>query len=145
MTVGNRMLNTSPKLRTYTPIPSNHCYSGVNSISFRERLRAQMLSALILQRVAALHTVFDNRQTRGVEPSFLSYQKILSLRYQTSPVDIKQTVSQRSEPSSRSLLIGEHPHPWLLLHSQDRKSRHRCSKPRRRYELSGATTLLSPE
>ncbi len=62
-----------------------------------------------------------------------------------NPVDIKQTVSQRSEPSSRSLLMGEHPHPWLLLHSQDRKSRHRCSKPRRRYELLGATTLLSPE
>ena len=30
----------------------------------------------------------------------------------TFPVDIKQTVSQRSEPSSRSLLMGEHPHPW---------------------------------
>ena len=70
--------------------------------------------------------------------SFLSDTK-------TYPVDIKQTVSQRSEPSSRSLLMGEHPHPWALLHAQVRKSRHRCSKPRRRFELSGATTLLSPE
>src|SRR3989338_9583137 len=60
---------------------------------------------------------------------------VLPLRHHTSPVDIKPTVSQRCEPSSRSLLIGEHPHPWLLLHSQDRKSRHRCSKPRRRYVL----------
>jgi len=41
--------------------------------------------------------------------------------------------------------MGEHPHPWTLLHVQVRKSRHRCSKPRRRCELSGATTLLSPE
>ncbi len=57
--------------------------------------------------------------------SFLSDTK-------TYPVDIKQTVSQRSEPSSRSLLMGEHPHPWALLHAQDRRSGHRCSKPRRR-------------
>src|SRR3989338_472104 len=34
-------------------------------------------------------------------------------------------------------------HPWLLMHSQDRKSRQRCTKPRRQYELSGATSLLS--
>ena len=57
---------------------------------------------------------------------------VLPIRHSTFPVDIKQTASQRSEPSSRSLLMGEHPHPWTLLHAQDRKSRHRCSKPRRR-------------
>ncbi len=34
-------------------------------------------------------------------------------------------------------------HPWLLVHSQDRKSRQRCTKPRRQCELSGATSLLS--
>jgi hypothetical protein len=34
-------------------------------------------------------------------------------------------------------------HPWLLMHSQDRKSRQRCTKPRRQYELSGATSQLS--
>jgi len=34
-------------------------------------------------------------------------------------------------------------HPWLLVHSQDRKSRQRCTKPRRQYGLSGATSLLS--
>ena len=28
-TIGNRMLNTSPKLRTYTSIPSNLCFTGV--------------------------------------------------------------------------------------------------------------------
>ena len=36
-------------------------------------------------------------------------------------------------------------HPWLLMHSQDRKSRQRCTKPRRQYGLSGATSLLSLE
>ena len=34
-------------------------------------------------------------------------------------------------------------HPWLLMHSQDRKSRRRCTKPRRQFELSGATSQLS--
>ena len=34
-------------------------------------------------------------------------------------------------------------HPWLLVHNQDRKSRQRCTKPRRQCELSGATSQLS--
>ena len=34
-------------------------------------------------------------------------------------------------------------HPWLLVHNQDRKSRQRCTKPRRQYGLSGATSQLS--
>src|SRR3989344_4980434 len=62
----------------------------------------------------------------------------------TPLADIEQTVSRRSEPSSRAALMGEHPHPWSLLHDRDATSRHRCSKPRRRFELLGATTLLSP-
>ncbi len=32
-------------------------------------------------------------------------------------------VSRRSKPSSRSPLMGEQPHPWLLLQNQDGKSR----------------------
>lgn len=34
-------------------------------------------------------------------------------------------------------------HPWQLVHCQDRKSRRRCTKPRRQFELSGATSQLS--
>ena len=34
-------------------------------------------------------------------------------------------------------------HPWMLVHIQVRKSRQRCTKPRRQYGLSGATSLLS--
>lgn len=34
-------------------------------------------------------------------------------------------------------------HPWVLMHTQDRKSRQRCTKPPRQCELSGATSLLS--
>ena len=59
--------------------------------------------------------------------------------------DMDQTVSRRFEPSSRTALIGEQPNPWDLLQPQDAMSRHRGAKPLRRYELSTAISLLSPE
>ena len=59
--------------------------------------------------------------------------------------DRDRTVSRRSEPSSRTALNGEQPYPWDLLQPQDAMSRHRGAKPRRRYELLGAISLLSPE
>ena len=59
--------------------------------------------------------------------------------------DMDRTVSRRSEPSSRTALIGEQPNPWDLLQPQDAMSRHRGAKPLRRYELSTAISLLSPE
>ena len=59
--------------------------------------------------------------------------------------DKDQTVSRRFEPSSRTALIGEQPNPWDLLQPQDAMSRHRGAKPPRRYELSAAISLLSPE
>jgi hypothetical protein len=36
-----------------------------------------------------------------------------------------RTVSRRSEPNSRTALIGEQPNPWDLLQPQDAMSRHR--------------------
>ena len=50
----------------------------------------------------------------------------------------------RSEPSSRTFLIGEQPNPWDLLQPQDKVSRHRGAEHRRRYGLLGGTSLLSP-
>src|SRR5213593_2192072 len=58
--------------------------------------------------------------------------------------DRDRTVSRRSEPSSRTALMGEQPNPWDLLQPQDAMSRHRGAKPLRRYELSGRISLLSP-
>ena len=55
-----------------------------------------------------------------------------------------RTVSRRSEPSSRTTLIGEQPNPWDLLQPQDVMSRHRGAKLRRRYERLGGISLLSP-
>ena len=46
--------------------------------------------------------------------------------------DRDQTVSRRSEPNSRTILIGEQPNPWELLHPQDMMSRHRGAKQFRR-------------
>ena len=59
--------------------------------------------------------------------------------------DRDRTVSRRSEPSSRTTLIGEQPNPWDLLQPQDVMSRHRGAELRRRYELLGGTSLLSLE
>ena len=67
------------------------------------------------------------------------------LRIPTSAEDRDQTVSRRSEPSSRAALMGEQPNPWDLLQPQDVTSRHRGAKPLRRFELLGAISLLSPE
>ena len=67
------------------------------------------------------------------------------LKFPAPAEDRDQTVSRRSEPNSRSTLIGEQPNPWDLLQPQDVTSRHRGAKPPRRYELLGGISLLSPE
>src|SRR3954465_8916696 len=66
------------------------------------------------------------------------------LKFPTPAVDRDRTVSRRSEPSSRTALMGEQPNPWDLLRPQDATSRHRGAKPCRRYGLSGKISLLSP-
>src|SRR5512139_2299935 len=67
-----------------------------------------------------------------------------SLKSQTPTADRDQTVSRRFEPSSRTTLNGEQPYPWDRLQPQDVMSRHRGAKHRRRYELLGGISLLSP-
>ena len=66
------------------------------------------------------------------------------LRYPPPAPDRDRTVSRRSEPSSRTALMGEQPNPWDLLQPQDAMSRHRGAKPLRRCELLGVISLLSP-
>ena len=55
-----------------------------------------------------------------------------------------QTVSRRSEPSSRTALMGEQPNPWNRLQLQDAMSRHRGAKPPRRCELLGGDKPVIP-
>src|ERR1700724_3820394 len=63
----------------------------------------------------------------------------------TPAEDRDRTVLRRSEPSSRTALMGEQPNPWDLLQPQDATSRHRGAKPGRRWGLLGPISLLSPE
>jgi len=48
-------------------------------------------------------------------------------KYPTPTTDRDRTVSRRSEPSSRTTLIGEQPNPWDRIQPQDVMSRHRGS------------------
>ena len=67
------------------------------------------------------------------------------LKFRTPTADRDRPVSRRSEPSSRTALMGEQPNPWDLIQPQDAMSRHRGAKPHRRYGRSDAISLLSPE
>jgi hypothetical protein len=70
--------------------------------------------------------------------------KLTPLKLVTITADRDRPGSRRSEPSSRTTLIGEQPNPWDRLQPQDVMGRHRGAKPRRRYGRSGAISLLSP-
>jgi len=73
---------------------------------------------------------------------------LLNKKYSRSDSDCPEAIfiaEGRSEPSSRTTLIGEQPNLWELLHPQDVVSRHRGAELRRRYELLGGTSLLSLE
>src|SRR3954462_8506802 len=55
-----------------------------------------------------------------------------------------RTVSRRSEPRSRTALMGEQPNPWDRLQPQEARSRQRGAKAPRRFGLVGVISLLSP-
>ena len=104
-----------------------------------------MLSAVIpsVHSYAALPLARQLLHQRYVHPGPL----VLGtnpLKIPTPTADRDRTVSRRSEPSSRTTLIGEQPNPWDLLQPQDVMSRHRGAKRCRRYGLLGIISLLSP-
>ena len=104
-----------------------------------------MLSAVILSTLSypAARLAPQQLHQRYVHPGPL----VLGtdpLNSPTPTADRDRTVSRRSEPSSRTTLIGEQPNPWDLLQPQDVMSRHRGAKRRRRYGLLGVISLLSP-
>ena len=105
-----------------------------------------MLSALILTQrgYPAVRLAPQQVHQRLVRPGPLVLRSVLR-KLPAPTTDRDRTVSRRSEPSSRATLIGEQPNPWNLLQPQDVTSRHRGSKPLRRFELLGAISLLSPE
>jgi hypothetical protein len=86
----------------------------------------------------------DNWYTRGPSFQILSYYGRGAVKIPTPTADRDRPGSRRSEPSSRTTLIGEQPNPWDRLQPQDVMSRHRGAKPHRRYGRSDAISLLSP-
>ena len=104
-----------------------------------------MLSALILSLLSypAMPLAGQLVYQRYVHPGPLVLGTAL-LKSPTPMTDRDRTVSRRSEPSSRTAFMGEQPNPWNLLQLQDAMSRHRGAKPRRRCELLGEISLLSP-
>src|SRR5699024_12671335 len=66
------------------------------------------------------------------------------LKLPTPTTDRDRTVSRRSEPSSRTALMGEQPNPWGRLQPKEAMNRHRGAKPPRRCELLGERSRLSP-
>ena len=92
-----------------------------------------MLSAVILSErgYPAVPLVGQLVYQRFVRPGPLvlgtGFLKLL-----TRAADRDRTVSRRSEPNSRTPLIGEQPNPWDLLQPRDVMSRHRGAKHYRR-------------
>ena len=105
-----------------------------------------MLSAVIpsVHSYAALPLARQLLHQRYVHPGPL----VLGtnpLKIPTPTADRDRTVSRRSEPSSRTTLIGEQPNHWDLLQPQDVMSRHRGAKLCRRCGRLGKISLLSLE
>ena len=105
-----------------------------------------MLSAVIYSTLSYPAARLAPRQVhqRCVHPGPLVLRTD-PLKLRTPTADRDQTVSRRSEPSSRTTLIGEQPNPWDLLQPQDVMSRHRGAKLCRRYGRLGKISLLSLE
>ena len=105
-----------------------------------------MLSAVILSEHSypAMQLASQPEHQRFVHSGPLVLGAAL-LNSQTPTADRDRTVSRRSKPSSRTTLNGEQPYPWDQLQPQDVMSRHRGAKHRRRCELLGGISLLSPE
>src|SRR5512133_429680 len=105
-----------------------------------------MLSAVIGSKPSypALPLARQPEHQRFVQPGPLVLRSN-PLKSPTPTSDRDRTVSRRSEPSSRTALMGEQTNPWDRIQPQDAMSRHRGAKPRRRCERLGAISLLSPE
>src|SRR5688500_5443601 len=104
-----------------------------------------MLSAFIpaVRSYPAVHLAVQLDHQGYVQPSPLVL-RLTPLKLATPTADRDRPGSRRSEPSSRTTLIGEQPNPWGRLQPQDAMGRHRGAKPRRRYGRSGAIRPLSP-
>ena len=94
---------------------------------------------------SAMHLAVQLTYQRFVRPGPLVLRTAF-LNSPTRAADRDRTVSRRSEPSSRTALMGEQPNPWDRLQPQD------CDETDievpnhvRRYGLLGKISLVIPE
>ena len=145
MTVSNRGLKWSPKLPPYTPVLSNSSFTSViRCLVLRAASSLDAFSSYPVRRGCPAMLCRTTGRLEAAKPRSSRTKGSFPSGTKTLPPKSNKPVSRRSKPSSRSLLIGGHPHPWQLMHRQDRESRHRSSKPPGRYELLLETTQLSP-
>ncbi len=116
---GNLIFGRASRLDAFSAYPTGVHYPAV----------------LLAEQLVHKSSVYPGPLVLGMEP----------IKFPAPATDRDRTVSRRSEPSSRTALIGEQPNPWDLLQPQDAMSRHRGAKPCRRCELLGRISLLSPE
>ena len=85
-----------------------------------------MLSAVIpsAHGYPAMQLALQPVHQRCVRPGPLVL-RTAPLKYPSPTADRDRTVSRRSEPRSRTALMGEQPNPWDLLQPQDATIRHR--------------------
>ncbi len=117
------------------PHESNHLEVGFPLRCF-QRLSAPHMAT---QRLPLARYLADQR---CVPPGPLVLRRAPLNALAPAP-DMDRTVSRRSEPSSRTALMGEQPNPWDVLPPQVAMSRHRGAKPPRRCGLLGEISLLS--
>src|SRR5699024_12316516 len=104
-----------------------------------------MLSALILSTriYPAMLLAEQLLHQRCVHPGPLVL-RTAPLKLPTPTTDRDRTVSRRSEPSSRTALMGVQPNPWYRLQPQDAMRLHRGAKHTRLCALLGEIVHVYP-
>jgi hypothetical protein len=139
----SRVLHSRPIKRVVCPCPLGPLRGGKPNLEAGFTLRCfQRLS--LPNSATQRYPWRDNWHTGGLFNQVLSYYGQLLSSFLTRMVDRDRTVSRRTEPSSRTALMGEQPNPSHLLQREDAMSRHRGAKPGRRCELLDQISLLSP-
>jgi hypothetical protein len=118
-------------------------YCGCSHLGARFTLRCFQRLSLPDIATQRLRLAAQLVHQRSVQPGPLVLGSA-PLKTSAPAADRDRTVSRRSEPSSRTALMGEQPNPWDLIQPQDATSRHRGAKPCRRCERLGKISLLSP-
>ena len=116
----------------------------MGNLIFRGASRLDAFSVYPFQTWLLCYALGSTTDTPAVRPSGPLVLRTAPIKFPPPAPDRDRTVSRRSEPSSRTALMGEQPNPWNLLQLQDAMSRHRGAKPLRRCELLGVISLLSP-